>query len=311
MKILLVDDTQTERLLMTAYLEEIGHQVVVGQNGRDAITLYHREQPDLIIMDVIMPELNGHEAAREIRRDSTDWIPIIFLSGRVNPEDIAAGIEAGGDDYLAKPVDIIVLEAKMKAMQRIAAMRHRLIKVSSELEKVNSELVKQVNVDGLTGLSNRRYMDKFLKVEIARSIRSKQVLTVMLADVDHFKSFNDYYGHLKGDDCLKKISTVLSQTCKRATDMVARYGGEEFAIILPDTPAEAAMMMAEALRSAVMDLQIPHEASATEGVCTISLGVYTSQPQQGTTIEQLLQAADQGLYHAKEAGRNQVKAGGD
>ena len=305
MKILLVDDTKTDRLIMTAYLNKLGHEVITGENGQQAIELYQSEQPDLIIMDVIMPLMDGHEAAARIRGNGEEWIPIIFLSARVDPEDIVKGIDAGGDDYLTKPVDHTVLAAKMKAMQRISAMRHRLIKVSNELEKANHELVHLAHADGLTGLSNRRYMDKFLRVEISRSVRYQQPLTVILADVDHFKAFNDHYGHLEGDDCLKKLAHVLDQTCKRTTDLVARYGGEEFAIILPDTAVENAEMMAERLRKAVQDLNISHAASVTADVCTLSLGVHTCVPEKGASREQLLQKADAALYQSKQQGRNQ------
>lgn len=309
MKILLVDDTKTERLIMTSYLTKLGHEVVLGENGNQAVKLYHAEQPDLVIMDVIMPEMDGYEAARAIRANNMDWVPIIFLSGRVGPEDIAEGINAGADDYLAKPVDHTVLEAKMKAMQRIAAMRHQLLDVSRELKKANAELKQLVNVDGLTGLSNRRHMDKTLSMEMARCMRYHQPLTIILTDVDHFKAYNDNYGHLEGDDCLKKVAAALQGVCKRTTDVVARYGGEEFALILTDTSPQGAEIMGEAVRKAVEDLQIPHAHSPVSNVCTVSVGVYTCIPQQSEVIDTLLEKADSFLYRAKESGRNRVDIG--
>jgi len=306
MKILLVDDTKTDQLIMRAYLEELGHEVILGNNGVEAVESYSTNKPDLILMDVIMPEMDGLQAAAEIRKDTTDWIPIIFLSARVNPEDITIGIEAGGDDYLTKPVNQKVLVAKLKAMQRIAQMRQKLLKVSSALEIANKELKMLVNVDGLTGLSNRRNLDRVLKQDMARSMRYKQPLTVMLADVDHFKAFNDHYGHLAGDDCLKKIASALSGVCKRGTDLVARYGGEEFAIILPDTKVENAMMVAEKLRVAVENQNIPHEYSSTSSYCSVSIGVYTKIVEKSDTAESLLHKADEGLYQSKETGRNKA-----
>lgn len=294
---------------MGAYLKKLGHNVITGKNGLEATELYLSETPDLVLMDVIMPEMDGHEAARVIRQASNDWVPIIFLSGRIKSDEIAAGIEAGGDDYLTKPVDFIVLEAKMNAMKRIAAMRQRLIRLSKELKVANSELKKLVNVDGLTGISNRRYMDKYLGTEIKRSIRNKQPITVIIADVDHFKLYNDNYGHLKGDDCLKRIAHALSKSCKRATDVVARYGGEEFAIIMPDTSAEGGMKMAELLRVSVENLEIAHDYSSCAKVCTLSAGVYSVLLNAETAGEKLLHFADKGLYKAKEAGRNQIKFG--
>jgi len=306
MKILVVDDTKTERLIMTSYLEKLGHEVVTGEDGQDAVEIYKNISPDLILMDVIMPVMDGYESAQRIRNLDNDWIPIIFLSARVSPDDIAAGIDAGGDDYLTKPVDMVVLDAKMKAMQRIAKMRHKLLKMSVELEKTNNELQKLVNVDGLTGIANRRYMDQFLRVEFSRSIRYQQPISYILSDIDHFKTYNDHYGHLSGDDCLKIIAKALAAVCKRSTDLVARYGGEEFAIILPNTPIDEAKRIAEKLRKAVEALAIPHQASAVSDVCTLSLGVVTYQAQKGDQVDTLISMADDALYQAKESGRNRV-----
>lgn len=284
MKVLIVDDTKTERLILTSYLEKLGHSVISAENGRVGVDVYLAEKPDLVLMDVIMPEMDGHEAARKIRHDESSWVPIIFLSGRIDPEDIIAGIEAGGDDYLAKPVDFRVLEAKMTAMQRIAKMRHKLITLSDELEIANAELKKQVNVDGLTSLANRRYLDKYLQVEVSRSLRNKHTLSVILCDVDHFKKYNDNYGHLKGDDCLKAIAGALAKPCKRASDLVARYGGEEFCIILPDTNEEHASRLAELIRQEVESLDMEHSGSELKKV-TISLGVFSVIPDASCNAE--------------------------
>ncbi|RDH84528.1 MAG: diguanylate cyclase response regulator [endosymbiont of Galathealinum brachiosum] len=305
MKVLLVDDTKTERLIISSYLEKMGHSVVVAENGKQAVSLYHSEKPDLVLMDVIMPEMDGHEAARQMRHDENLWVPIIFLSGRVEPDDIFAGIEAGGDDYLTKPVDFRILEAKMISMTRIAKMRRRLINVSTELEVVNSELKKLANVDGLTGLANRRYLDKYLRVEIARSIRNGHQLAVILCDVDHFKKYNDSFGHLKGDDCLKVVAKGLQSVCKRAPDLVARYGGEEFAVVLPDTSLEDAGQLAQAMCDAVSALKFEHPESEHK-VVTISMGVYSDEPEKSHDSEFMLKMADDALYIAKDTGRNKI-----
>ncbi len=306
MKILVVDDTKTERMIMTSYLEKLGHVVIVCTDGKAAIEAYKKHSPDLILMDVIMPIMDGYESAKTIRSLDNDWIPIIFLSARISPDDIASGIDAGGDDYLTKPVDIVVLDAKMKAMQRIAKMRHKLLKTSAELEKTNKELQQLVNVDGLTGIANRRYMDQFLRVEFSRSIRYQQPLSYILSDIDFFKPYNDHYGHLEGDDCLKKVARAMAKTCKRSSDLVARYGGEEFAIVLPDTPADEAEKIAEKIRTAVEALAIQHQTSAVSEVCTLSLGVVTYQPKQGDKVDAMIEQADEALYQAKASGRNRV-----
>jgi len=306
MKILLVDDTKTERLIISVYLEKLGHSVFCAENGHQAIELFKSSNPDLVLMDVMMPEMDGHEAARRLRKDESDWVPIIFLSGRVAAKDIVAGIEAGGDDYLTKPVDFTVLGAKMTALERIAKMRQKLLEVSSELEHANAELKKIVNIDGLTGLANRRYLDKQLHDEIARSIRNKHELSVVLCDVDLFKKYNDTYGHLKGDDCLKKVAQAMESACKRTTDLVARYGGEEFMAILPNTNAEDAVLVAEKMRHAVESLNEEHSASNL-GKVTISLGVYSTVPKNEEDSELFIKNADEALYDAKLGGRNSVQ----
>lgn len=306
MKILLVDDTNTDRQIMKAYLEDLGHEVTLSKNGLEAIKLYKKDKPDLIIMDVIMPEMDGFTTAGKIRKHDSDWIPIIFLSAKVSPEDISAGIEAGGDDYLAKPVDHTVLVAKLKAMQRIAKMRHELLNAQKELEQANQELKLQVNVDGLTGLANRRHLNASLDTEISRAIRYNQPISILIADIDHFKQFNDNYGHLEGDDALKKVADSLASVCKRKTDLVARYGGEEFVVVLPDTNVDGAMLMAEALRKTVEDLKINHEFSSANDVVTLSIGVFSSIPVGNISVASMLEKADAALYQAKQSGRNQV-----
>jgi diguanylate cyclase (GGDEF)-like protein len=306
MKVLLVDDTKTERLILTSYLEKMGHAVVSAENGKLAVYLYHSEKPDLVLMDVIMPEMDGHEAARQMRNDENHWVPIIFLSGRVDPEDVFAGIEAGGDDYLTKPVDFRILEAKMISMQRIAKMRRKLINMSTELETVNAELKKLANVDGLTGLANRRYLDKYLQVEIGRSIRNSHALAVILCDVDYFKKFNDSFGHLEGDDCLKTVAKSMKEMCRRSSDLVARYGGEEFAVVLPDTDIKGASQLAQALCDGIANLKIKHPES-DHGVVTVSMGVYACIPDIAFEAESVLKFADEALYKAKKSGRNKIQ----
>ncbi len=305
MKVLLVDDTKTERLILTSYLEKMGHTVISVENGKLAVSMYLTEQPDLVLMDVIMPEMDGHEAARQMRNDESAWVPIIFLSGCIDPEDIFTGIQVGGDDYLTKPVNFRILEAKMIAMQRISKMRKKLINVSNELEIRNAELKELANVDGLTGLANRRYLDKYLSVEITRSIRNSHQLSVVLCDVDHFKKYNDAFGHLKGDDCLKLVAKTMKNVCKRASDLVARYGGEEFAVILPDTNLDDALKLAQSMCDAVYRLNLEHPESA-HNMVSISMGVFCHDPKMKKNGEYILKKADDALYKAKGSGRNKV-----
>ncbi len=306
MKVLLVDDSPVDRVISEAFLLELGHEVILGENGQQALELYRTYKPDIILMDEVMPIMRGHEAARAIREHEDNWIPIIFLSARFTAEDIKAGIDAGGDDYLAKPLDQKILAAKMKAMERIANMRQKLLEVSEELEKANIELQRQADVDGLTGLANRRYLDRFLSHEVARCARSAQPLSVIMCDIDEFKRYNDHYGHLKGDDCIKMIAHALTVRTRRATDLAARFGGEEFVLNLPNTTGSDAIKVAQKIRAKVEALNIMHEKSSVADHVTLSMGIYNATPTSMTRSEDFLHLADQALYHAKQNGRNKV-----
>jgi diguanylate cyclase (GGDEF)-like protein len=310
MKILLVDDTPAELKIISAYLKKMGHELISCTNGEEAVECYRNHTVDLVLLDIVMPVMDGYEAARRIRGYKDGWVPIIFLSGRDSPKDIAAGIEAGGDDYLVKPIDEVILGAKMRAMERIADMRERLIEVSIELEEANAELQKLADVDGLTGIANRRSLDAYLENETARCIRENQPISVIMIDLDHFKAYNDYYGHLAGDNCLKRIADILQNKVRRPSDMAGRYGGEEFCIILPNTDKEGARHVAEFVRLTVEELRIPHAGNGAEGVVTLSLGVVTHYPDPSFAISTLLNEADKALYHAKRSGRNRVEVFG-
>ena len=308
MKVLLAEDIRSNQMLIQAYVEEAGHHVVVVGDGQQAIDAFIKERPDLVILDVIMPIKNGLEVAEEIHKIidiDHDWVPIIFLSGMIDSADIARGIDAGGDDYLIKPIDATVLNAKLRAMQRIAEMRQQLHQANRKLKMMSVK-------DGLTGLSNRRHFDETLERELKRAIRTSTAVSLVLCDIDHFKSFNDNYGHQSGDDCLKRVAQALQKTINRSGDLVARYGGEEFVFILPETDVDGAKVLAETARSKIESLAVVHDYSSAAANVTISCGVETIEPQKGQDIavitRELIEKADQALYQAKNQGRNQVVA---
>jgi diguanylate cyclase (GGDEF)-like protein len=308
MKIAVVDDTLANLLIVRKHVELLGHTAVTARDGAEALAVFESEKPDLILMDVVMPEVDGYEAARRIRaiEGSEHWTPIIFLTGMGAEDDLKCGIEAGGDDYLIKPVSPVVLAAKIKAMQRLHDMRNALVDTTHKLDRANQELQRLSALDGLTGLPNGRRFDETVAIELRRNARAAQALSLAMIDVDHFKQYNDHYGHLAGDDCLRRIAKALQVTLKRPGDMVARYGGEEFVVILPATPFAGGMAIAQQLLEAIRALALPHALSPTE-IVTVSIGAAAVLPDGISTPPQLIATADAMLYKAKRAGRNQVQ----
>ena len=244
MRILLVDDVQLDRMQLAIRLKQLGHVVEAVGSGKEALNVYSDFDPELVLLDISMPDMDGFEVANEVRGQFPEWVPIIFLSGHEEPEMIAKAIDAGGDDYLIKPVNKVVLNSKLIAMQRIAHMRRELKQSTAKLEELNILLQQQANEDGLTKLYNRRYMDTKLEESIAWHGRRKIPMTVILLDVDFFKPYNDNYGHIQGDKCLQGLAGTLKQLFVRAGEFVGRYGGEEFVLILSDTDSDAAKLQA-------------------------------------------------------------------
>jgi len=300
MKILVVDDSLVERNFLNRHLSRQGHKVLLAENGGWGLAMYEQHAPDLVLLDMVMPDCDGRETVRRMRELSDEWVPILFLSGLGATEDIETALDSGGDDYLVKPFQPKVLDAKIRSMQRIAAMRGRLV-------EANAKLTSLAELDGLTGIANRRRLDRKLTEEQARCARNRKPLSVVLLDIDHFKKFNDTHGHLTGDECLKLVATCVAAASERPADLMARYGGEEFCAVLPDTPVEGALALAEQMRSSVEQLILQTPQGPVK--LTISLGVASVVP--GTPEAQgasLLERADGALYQAKQAGRNRAMA---
>jgi diguanylate cyclase (GGDEF)-like protein len=291
-RILAIDDTPTNLLTLGAVLgDEFALQIAT--SGAMGLALAGQSAPDLILLDVMMPEMDGFETCRRIKADPlTGDIPVIFVTALNNPEDETFGLEVGAVDFISKPLNSAVVRARVRT--------HLTLKHQADLLRSMSFL------DGLTGIANRRQFDEALQREWRACLRTGTSLALVMIDIDHFKQFNDAYGHPVGDTCLRAIAGILHGEINRAHDLIARYGGEEFVCLLPDINLAGARIMAEQLRQAVQSLSIPHEASSTAPMVTISLGLALFIPTGKLTPEQLVAAADAQLYEAKHAGRNRV-----
>ncbi|UXI03953.1 diguanylate cyclase domain-containing protein [Photobacterium sp. TY1-4] len=308
MRILLVEDVHLERMQLAMRLQRLGHVVEATGSGLEAIEKYTQFDPDLVLLDVSMPDMSGTEVAKRMRELYPDWVPIIFLSGHDEPEMIATAIDMGGDDYLVKPVNKIVLVAKLKAMLRIVQMRRELKTTHEQLASANEHLSQLVNEDGLTKVANRRFLDQKLSEMISWHGRNNLPMAMVMIDVDHFKAFNDYYGHLEGDRCLQSIATDLKTTFSRAGELVARYGGEEFVVLLSHCDKTRAVKECERLKQSVQQLEIPHSRSTTAELVTVSQGMVSWVPTGLETPENMYEIVDKVLYKAKEQGRNRFVA---
>ena len=313
--VLLVDD---QAMIGEAVRRGLAHEENIDfhfcADPHQAIAQAIRIKPTVILQDLVMPGLDGLTLVREYRNHpATQNIPIIVLSTKEDPLIKSAAFSAGANDYLVKLPDNIELVARiryhsrsyMTLLQRDAA--YRALRVSQQqLLDTNLLLQRLMNSDGLTGLSNRRHFDEYLELEWRRAMRDQTQLSLLMIDVDFFKTYNDSFGHVEGDEALRKVAAAIREASSRPSDLPARYGGEEFALVLPSTSPGGARLVAEKLRMAVAALKIPHIAPAEGASLTISIGLSTMTPVQGTDCRQLIMAADKGLYTAKNNGRNQV-----
>ena len=298
MKILLVEDSATLRYAMRNYILEAGHTPLIAQSGEAALQMLETTPVDMIIMDVEMPGLNGFETTRLIREWlGGHWIPIIFVTGRNEDESYREGIEAGGDDYLIKPVSAMIIKAKIRAMERITEMRDQLNQLNAELEALSQ-------LDSLTQIYNRRTFNEMAQQQWLLAARQQKPISVLMIDVDHFKLFNDHYGHPAGDTCLKKIAQVIRECLNRPIDLVGRYGGEEFIVLLPEADSAGAMHVAKSINAALEETALRHEVSPTHKYVTVSIGGASCVQTLTYSIEELIKRADRALYKAKHSGRN-------
>jgi diguanylate cyclase (GGDEF)-like protein len=292
--ILIVDDSATMRAALETAVRAMKMEPIVAESGERALELFASRAPSLVLLDVVMPGIDGYETARRMRAARPGaWVPIIFLSSSEYDQNLERAIECGGDDYLVKPVSAVVLSAKVRALRRLEEMQRQLEALS--------------NQDALTGIANRRAFESRLALALADTARRKEPLALALCDADDFKAYNDRYGHPAGDACLRDIAAIIASCCVRATDLAARYGGEEFALLLPATPVEGALTVLERARARLAERAIAHEGSRCAKTVTLSIGLAMWRPED--SAYSLVARADEALYRAKAEGRNRVAGG--
>ena len=316
--ILIVDDRTENLLVLESLLEKIECNIIKATSGNEALSLMLYYEFALVLLDVQMPDIDGFETAEYIRMNSkTRYVPIIFVTAISKEQKcIFKGYEIGAVDYLFKPIEPIMLQSKVKVFLELynqkkmieeqARLLEMKVKELSELQEANFKLESLSTLDGLTGIPNRRSFDDYIEMSIKSCTRLNKPISLIMADIDFFKGYNDNYGHLKGDDCLINVAKSISLSAKRPLDFVTRYGGEEFAVILPETDEEGAKIIAEIIRKNVEELEIAHKSSNVSAYVTLSLGITTKSSSIQYSKNELIEHADKALYNSKSNGRNQV-----
>lgn len=319
--ILVADDEKTLRLVLRRVMQQEGYEVLEAMDGEEALQVYQDKQPDMILLDAMMPGMDGFTCCAELqRRLGEDCPPVLMITALDDGPSVDLAFKVGATDYVTKPIHWPVLRQRVRRLLqtrwamtelRLQVDRERMLtekqrKLTEDLEKANEELQRLASVDGLTGIANRRYFDNYLEREWKRAARHHFSLSMIMCDVDFFKPYNDTYGHQAGDDCLKLVADVIDRHLKRPTDLLARYGGEEFAVVLPDTLAEGAVYVAENIRQKLWERGIPHQGSRISDRVTLSCGVATIVPSSESNLRELIRTADLALYQAKKQGRDRV-----
>jgi diguanylate cyclase (GGDEF)-like protein len=327
MSILVVDDSATSRVLLQRFLERGGFgPTIPAGSAEEAYRVLgldpgseQRSDVELVLMDVELPGARGYDACRRIvaKKELRD-LPVLVVTSHTGPSHVQEAFASGARDYIPKPVQEVELLARVGAalalkreMDARRAREAELIDLQRKLQEANAGLERLSSEDPLTGLANRRAFDARLAAEWGRAARDRVPLSLAMLDVDHFKSFNDHFGHPAGDTLLRRIGEAIVRCAHRPGDLVARYGGEEFAVLLPSTPASGAYTVAERLRGAVEQLAVRRGDQPTSPVVTVSVGIASAVPRPGEDPHVLVAMADEALYAAKGAGRNQVKRATD
>jgi diguanylate cyclase (GGDEF)-like protein len=292
-RILVVDDAMENIQILNGALEG-EHEVLFAMNGEKALELARAQRPDLILLDAMMPGIDGYAVCAALRGAAeTRDIPVIFVTALTTPEDETRALGAGAADFITKPVNAAVVRARVRT--------HLTIKRQSDA------LRALTLTDGLTAVANRRAFDQRIEAEWRRCARAQLPMALIMVDIDHFKAYNDGYGHQAGDACLVQVGATMRRVAARPQDLVARYGGEEFVILLPQLDAHGAEGVARRLQGELRQLAIPHAGSRTDTLLTVSMGIGALVPADAGSPGELVQQADALLYEAKAGGRNQYR----
>lgn len=291
--ILIVDDLPENIELLARVLGD-SVEILFALSGEDALRICKEQDPDLLLLDILMPGVDGYQVLARLKEDAqTAKLPVIFITGMDTQGEEARGLEAGAVDYITKPIHPAVVRARI---------RNHL-----ELKRYRDFLENLSATDGLTGVANRRRFDEVLDREWRRAARTGTMLSMLMMDIDCFKAYNDRYGHIEGDEVLRRLATIIQENMQRPLDLAARYGGEEFACILPETDRDGALLVAERIRAGLKDLKIPHQFCVADHV-TVSIGVATMIPTPETPSSLIVRSADEQLYQAKAGGKDRICA---
>lgn len=291
-KILVVDDEKSNLDILVHILRP-AYTLYIATSGIEALKRVESNAPDLILLDIIMPDMNGFDVLCELKKsDMTRSIPVIFITGLNSIEDEERGFALGAVDYITKPFHHSIVKARVKTHLQIVKQIHTIEKLCM--------------IDALTDIPNRRSFDKQIRAEWGRAIRDKSPLSMLMIDIDNFKTYNDTYGHSHGDMVLQAISKIFLSSLRRAGDFAARWGGEEFAVLLPNTALSGALEIAEIIRSRVEAIDISQLSGDPSTCLTISIGVSATIPSFDSSMSAFIGDADKALYVAKTTGKNQV-----
>jgi diguanylate cyclase (GGDEF)-like protein len=314
--ILLIDDLPENLKLLTELLSGLGYTARSAISGSRALKSVRVKFPDIILLDIQMPEMDGYQVCQAFKADPDLCdIPILFMSALDETFDKLRAFQVGGVDYITKPFQIEEVVARLETHLTIQRQKQRLqdeiakrVQTELILQEANRKLELMANLDGLTQIANRRRFDDYLSLEWQHHRREQNHIALILIDIDYFKCYNDTYGHLGGDDCLSRVAQAIAKVPQRATDLVARYGGEEFAVILRSTDTKGVLKVAEDIQKVIAALAIPHQSSEVSDIVTLSIGVASLIPSLTQSPETIISYADQALYAAKNQGRNRVIA---